>query len=107
MKHCHSPPWSLQLSPFHSQGASRAVRQKGRRAQELQVISGFTSFGDIRVIWQKHQTTRQDMLWDDHPGHTWVTRQGRSYSRHMLLCIALEKTIMQALGKLPQIPICF
>lgn len=20
MKHCHSPPWSLQLSPFHSQG---------------------------------------------------------------------------------------
>lgn len=98
-----SPPFSLQPSPLHSKstgssGASRAVGQEGRQAQELWFISGSTSFDDIRFIQQKYQTTRQDMLWDKHPGHTCVT-EDRSYSRHMLLCVALQRRILCGLCK--------
>lgn len=112
MKLSHSPPCSPQPSPSHSKstgssGASRAVGQEGRQAQELWFTSGSTSFDDIRARCQKHPTTSQDTLWDNHPGHTCVTGDDRSYSRCAPLCIALEKNVMQALEKLPQIPVCF
>ena len=107
-----SPPFSLQPCPLHSKstgssGDSRAVGQEGRRAQELWFISGSTSFNDIRAIRQKHQTTSQDTLRDNHPRHACLAGDDRSYSRHMLHYTVVEKNIMQAPEKLPQIPICF
>lgn len=95
---CHSLP--LLQPPAAAQEQLRSLVCPGtaevafQQAQELCFISGSASFDDFRFTGSSIRAPVSNHLRD-----TCVTGDDRSYSRHVLLCIALGRKMLYRLCK--------
>lgn len=110
-----SPAWGIAWRSSHGAGLSLpalhcSLQQQQQHEQLRAHFSRLRSFGSsldlpaLMISGLDDRSIRPAV--SNHLRHTCVTGDDRSYSKHVLLCIAFWKSVMQALQKLSHTPIC-